>query len=319
MKNGKIKIEHADDYTHSANSLFHFMNRLEYLKQILVSRAIFPRYCTEEISYLGISVESEKYERIAVMQKCFCDIPLSKITTPCFIKGSGEVFDGLTQDEKDFVGKQTSHTDFYGEYGIAFSKSWGEENQLQPVQYLNHASSYFSSFKNAFNKIVKLDDVADEIVDDILDRLAFVKPLRGRMSREITFKNNEKKSIFLEKNFHDEKEWRYVPDAQKLAELKIDAIIANPNILSEDTSIINDNIATDSYSNIWLRYNYDKIRYIIVPDSVARIEVIDIISNIHDSMFDIRDSMSDDSVTIDTQKKVIISKILVLKEIRRDL
>ncbi len=69
MKNNKIAFQHLDDYTHSSNALFHFMNKFEFLETILRKRAIFPRYCVEDINYLDISVDGVKYEKIAIIQK----------------------------------------------------------------------------------------------------------------------------------------------------------------------------------------------------------------------------------------------------------
>lgn len=38
-----------DDYAQSANALFHFMIKNEYLKSLLINRATVPRYCMENI------------------------------------------------------------------------------------------------------------------------------------------------------------------------------------------------------------------------------------------------------------------------------
>ena len=58
-------------------------------------------------------------------------------------------------------------------------------------------------------------------------------------------------------------------------------------------------------------YNYDDIRYIIVPDLHSRIDIINTIMAIPDEQFD-------NQSQILMQKYILISKILVLAEIRKD-
>ena len=56
---------------------------------------------------------------------------------------------------------------------------------------------------------------------------------------------------------------------------------------------------------------YDDIRYIIVPNTYARISTIKTITSLPESCFE-------DKEDIMMQKNVLISKILVLEEIRKD-
>ena len=41
----KLILQKCDDYVQSANTLFHFMQRHEYLSALLKRRALVPRYC----------------------------------------------------------------------------------------------------------------------------------------------------------------------------------------------------------------------------------------------------------------------------------
>lgn len=75
----------------SADTLFHFVDKLEYLLPVVEHFAIIPRYCTENIDYLQIEMN-----KIAYPMLCFCDINLHKMQ---------------------------EHISFYGGYGIAFSKN----------------------------------------------------------------------------------------------------------------------------------------------------------------------------------------------------
>lgn len=91
-------IEREEDYAQSANTLFHFMKREQWLKDALSRRAIIPRYCVENIEYFGISAGKTSFEETAILQKCFCDIPFHKLMhcksfdfSVSFIKNAGLV------------------------------------------------------------------------------------------------------------------------------------------------------------------------------------------------------------------------------------
>lgn len=302
-----------DDYAQSANTLFHFMKKSEYLKSILLKKAIVPRYCIENIEYLNIHIGDISFKEVAILQKCFCDIPFHKLAENFELNGVGEVYNSLNEDEKLNLKKNNTHPDYYGKFAIAFSKSWGESKNLQPIHYLNENSIYTVEFTKLLNSFLGVDNIPEEYVNVILNRLSFIKPLRGIMKRTIKRNNSENVSVEIYKNFHDEKEWRYVPNPTALSAAKIERIIANPNILNLRDGIknINDNLATEKYRPLWLEYNYDDIRYIVVPDLHSRIDIINTIMDIPDEQFD-------NQSQILMQKYILISKILVLEEIRKD-
>ena len=52
----KLILQKCDDYVQSANTLFHFMQRHEYLSALLKRRALVPRYCQENIAYLNLEI-----------------------------------------------------------------------------------------------------------------------------------------------------------------------------------------------------------------------------------------------------------------------
>lgn len=213
MKNdNKVELIY-DDYAQSANTLFHFMKKEHYLEEILLKKAIVPRYCNENLEYLKIKNGETVFKEVMVLQKCFCDIPFHKLTERFPLRIVGELDDAL----KEFIPESYTHPDLYGKYGIAFSKGWGEKNNLQPVHYLNEESRFTENFSNLIQKILIEDDVPDEFCDDILNRLCFIKPLRGTMKRRFEKGDFE---IELQKNFHDEKEWRYVPTLEVASRLK---------------------------------------------------------------------------------------------------
>lgn len=89
----------------SANTLFHFMKELDYLKMLLSMKKIVPRYCTEDFSFLDKGLP-----KLIMPMKCFCDIYLNKLV---------------------------DHRNLYGSYGIGFDKEWLVNQGIQPIQYVN--------------------------------------------------------------------------------------------------------------------------------------------------------------------------------------
>ena len=301
-------VQQCDDYVQSANTLFHFMQRYEYLSALLRRRALVPRYCQENIAYLNLKIDENKYDQILVLQKCFCDIPFHKLT---------EVFEIRSEDEalRDFDAKDrlafecsNTHPAYYGNYAIALSKQWGESHGLQPVQYANETSDFTNSFSAVINSIYKTDDIPDVFADDILRRLSFMKPLRGSMRRRF-----QDRWVEVQKNFHDEREWRFVPPQDALDVLHLDCVIANPAKmrLMQDTDGINKYLEHEMARPAWLEFSFDDVRYLIVPTIQALIELIKEIWKLPADGFS-------NSESVKTGKSVLISKILVLDEIRKD-
>lgn len=312
MFKDKYKLTY-DDYAQSANTLFHFMKKVEYLEEILEKKAIVPRYCKEDLEYLNIEDGKNSFIEAFVLQKCFCDIPFHKLTESFQLQATGDNYLNLSESEKSRVQNKYTHPDFYGEYAIAFSKRWGEKNNLQPIHYLNEHSQYTKNLSNLINQILSLDDVPDAYVDDVLNRLSFVKPLRGIMKRKFKRDDGIDVEIDFQKNFHDEQEWRYVPSIDVASVLQKDTVIANPYLLKMNGKgvDISTGLSEEKYDLLWLKYSYEDVRYIIVPDGNARIDIINTIMSISDDKFS---NQSDVAI----QKYILISKILVLEEIRKD-
>lgn len=308
--NNAITYHQIDDYVQSANTLFHFMKKPEYLKAILLHSALIPRYCIENIDYLGVSIKTHTFNEIAVLQKCFCDIPFHKLADTFPIQGTGLVYDSLNADERADLEKTNTHFAYYGEYAIAFSKHWGEQKKLQPIHYLNKGSDYTYGFSSLLKSTIEETDISDSYAQDVINRLAFIKPLRGIMKREYIRSDSTVTIVEVIKNFHDECEWRFVPCDEAISSLSTTSVIANPSIIALCDEI-NKGIENDQNKGLWLQFSYDEIRYIIVPDNNARIEITNAINDLPDSCFSVIDN-------IPIQKLIMISKILVLSEIRKD-
>ena len=310
MDKGNVSFLAYDDYAQSANTLFNFMKEEKYLKGILQQKAIKPRYCVETVDYLNIHKGDIQFNEVAVLQKCFCDIPFHKLADTFPLNGTGENFEKLGAEEKAELERNNTHFDYYGKYAIAFSKTWCEQHNFQPIHYLNKDSHYTEDFRNLFQHILTDTDVLDQYVQDVINRLSYIKPLRGIMKRKVRLKGVEDIEVELYKNFHDEREWRYVPKSSSLEALSMGAVIANPKMVALHREI-SQQLEEEKYNELWLKFSYDDIRYIIVPDAHSRINIIKEIMNLPMEKFD-------DGNNIELQKQILISKILVLDEIRRD-
>ena len=196
-----------------------------------------------------------------------------KLADSFAVNGVGDVYESLSKDERADLEKNNTHFAYYGEYAVAFSKSWGEKKHLQPVHYLNKDSQYAKDFSALFSRVFLDDDIPEEYSQDIINRLAYIKPLRGIMKRKITRSDSSSATIEIYKNFHDERECRYVPNAEVLTALNTESIIANPYIIPLSDEI-SKGLEQDRYKKLWLDFSYDDIRYIIVPNTLARIEII---------------------------------------------
>ncbi|MBQ6430883.1 MAG: hypothetical protein IJJ99_03280 [Oscillospiraceae bacterium] len=245
----------------SANTLFNFMKRQEYLKQIISKQAILPRYVQEDISYLGIDIQS-----ISIPMTCFCDINMQKIA---------------------------AHTRVYGRYGIAFHKNWSIKHGIQPIHYINPDSLICKDFQVAFSEAERLaHDGADTPVSDYLfSHLAFMKPLY--------LWNLEDGKV---QNFHDEREWRYIPSFDPSeTELPPFLLGSNNNQKSRDSH----NLGIAQLPSSWLNFEWSDIKYILVPVASAKSSIIAFI---------------DSKASINHRDKLeLISKIVRLDELLEDV
>lgn len=216
-----LKVESAEKYKgksapiQSANTLFRFFTKLEYLLGTLEKGALIPRYYPETVDYLEIERKHIAYPMI-----CFCDINLHKMA---------------------------SHIDFYGGYGIAFSKDWGIKQGIQPIQYVNPHSPMRKDFTEAFKYAIE-SETEDAAQNFLLSQMYYLKPITGTMQRE----DEERERIFT-----DECEWRYIPD---LSSLELPQAVDEQDIFSLPML----NKAIDEHESAWLGFDYLDIKYLIV-------------------------------------------------------
>ena len=113
-------------------------------------------------------------------------------------------------------------------------------------------------------------------------------------------------SVELQKNFHDEKEWRFIPGEELLSEGHLSKVAFRRAVIDNYVDISN-NIEAPTYNSIWLKFTYDDIKYLIVPDRIAGKRIISFILNMPTERF-----------VDEMQRSVLISKIQVLEDIRKD-
>ena len=156
--------------------------------------------------------------------KCFCDINLHKL-------------------EK--------HIEFYGNYGIAFSKNWGVSQKIQPLIYVNEKSFLIEEYKKCLIRNIKAE--ANNIDVYPLVQLMYIKPLTGMQKNQ----NGDVKHKF----FTDECEWRYIFDMEKInGEYR--QIYTGHNVSNLD--LINESLQEINTST--LNFGYNDIKYIIVKN-----------------------------------------------------
>ena len=128
----------------SASSLFRFFKKADYLFKSLKNTALIPRFYEERIDYLKIGQNKVAYPMV-----CFCDINMHLLAT---------------------------HVDFYGKYGLVFSKEWGRKNKIQPIHYINPDSPLCDDFSTAFCKAVEQKEDS-AISDYLLSHMVYMKPV----------------------------------------------------------------------------------------------------------------------------------------------
>lgn len=257
-------------YRQSANTLFNFMPKIEYLYRKLEEKRIIPRYVSEDVEYLRIP----NLKKLAVPMVCFCDINLHKILPHA--KGYG-----------NFSG--------YGCFAIAFSKEFCLGQSVQPVHYINEHSEFLDSFSAALNVALKYDNQESSDFEMVLDQLVknvmFMKPLTGTQNE-------------ISNNFHDEQEWRFVPD---FSQSNMQQLLANNEVTDKFNSAIEIMADESDYKDICFNFDYSDIKYLIIDKEENRMEFIKWIIK-----------LKDEKVCSEEDSIDLISKIRVLDTIEED-
>lgn len=235
MNLGKANQTRAKSKEHipskvQADTLFTFTSEVDYLITTIKNSMVSPRYCAEDLGYLKI----RGIKKMAFPMKCFCDINLHKLE---------------------------DHLVWYGYYGLAFSKEWGMQNKIQPIQYINPDSELRKDFADAFSAALKVDASKQTVAQQkmksfLLHQLMYYKPYSGM------FENRNTKKRF-NKCFTDECEWRFIPDVTVAGfqQVYYDQNIINAGVLNDMSN------AMSGIADISLPFEYSDIKYIIVKTS----------------------------------------------------
>lgn len=248
----KIEEDKPDIVSHipsiiQADTLFTFVNSFEYLVPYIKNACLFPRYCEEDIGYLNIP----NLNRIDIPMKCFCDINLHKMGV---------------------------HLEWYGYYGLAFSKEWGMKNRIQPIHYINPESDLCKDFSYAFKEALQSKNDSGEssfleslLKSYLLHDLMYFKPYEGMI-----VKRTAKSEPPQRKCFTDECEWRFIPD---LSKTEFPQVIYDNGILN--TGIMyHINKSLTKLPEIALKFDYSDLKYIIIHTNEDFIELLKVIKNL---------------------------------------
>lgn len=242
------------------DTLFTFTDKLSYLITYLKDKKIPARYCTEDMRY----IRSSKFKALTFPMKCFCDININKLDV---------------------------HMNWYGYYGIAFSKEWGMDRDFQPVHYINTSNncSLFLDLKDTVKTMFKdKREDNDQFKDYCLHELLYTKPYQGNMKNRNTDKVEEK-------CFTDECEWRFIPDITK-CNLKL---VFHSELDIYKLNLLNDILRKENSAN--LKFKYSDIKHIIIKSL-----------DDYKTLFNEIDELS-------TKNKVeLLSKVIVWEENKKD-
>ncbi|WP_099224204.1 abortive infection system antitoxin AbiGi family protein [Listeria costaricensis] len=240
------------EYHQSANTLFHFMGKLEYLLLSLKKICLFPRYVLENVEYLNLEYKEKQIKWVSFPMLCFCDINFHMLS----MHAEGNPLNG--------------NRDGYGTYGLGLDKKWCEQNGLQPISYLNGKASQTESLRLLFNRGLdlraqkKFDESNEDLYDFIFTQVALSKPLGGKMRKG----ENE-----VQKNFHDEREWRFLPNLEGLSSPEFLNDVTDPQYMDYASQRdLSSGLQVEEGTH--LKLEIDIIKYIIVKSEDDRAEVI---------------------------------------------
>lgn len=175
-------------------------------------------------------LDIKELNQICFPMTCFCDIPFSKVAT---------------------------HMSHYGEYGIGLDKeSVLRKYRIQPVHYMNANSQLTADFREAFCTFFKTEKESYKgshtLLNYLVSTLVFMKPIWG-------YENDQ------EYVYQDECEWRYIPADNFPKELHF--ILEQKETTEYAKNKYSE--ALEKHPECWLRFEWQEVKYIIVPDEAA--------------------------------------------------
>jgi len=238
----------------SANTLFHFTNKLENIKNILTHN-FCPRYCLERLGFLS----NEEFD-VGIPMICFCDIPLSQIS---------------------------DHVATYGNYAIGLKKEWAITNKISPIIYLHDDSKtnqiliklVQDALSDDNNKLAKSKKVDLESISNFLDILFYCKTYKGEMWRD--------GKIIDDVTFYNEREWRYTPNIFEMETNDIPCVLD----IKEYENGMKRNKNNKKLSRFQISFTPTDIKYLIISKEEERIEMVEMVEKIKGHHFSKEDLM----------------------------
>lgn len=265
-------------YKQSANTLFNFMREKKFLIENIKDMKMYPRFVEEKVSYLNLKIGKQEINNVSFPMLCFCDIPVHKLKNHVD-----------NDPETNSVG--------YGRYGIGLDKKWCEEKGFQPITYLNTNSKACKELSTLLNKglqdIYEEKEIEESFFDYLLDNLKLSKPLVGQM-----FMGDN----IISKNFHDEREWRFLPEVPNEQESFFNDATDPEKMTLNVRNRFSEGLKGEPSTHIDLEP--DAIKYIFVDTEKDRDELIKVIS----------DRFKDNVI----EAMTLSSKILVYEHIEGD-
>lgn len=217
------------------------------------------------------------------------DSPTLAIPMVCFCDIPLEIY--FNEDlDKPKVGR-------YGTYGIGIEKgSWDEENRINPIFY-RKANSIYSEKVREINRSVKnLKDVASilkEVIDERLYEtvIAELQQIDESMLTQSHFSKPYEKD---DKLYYKAREWRYLPER--------DSPILE---MSDEKSIRRLNESYRKLEAASLKFRIDEVTHVIVE----RPEVVEDMKKFISTTLEIEDS----------QKSLLIEKVIDVQTIKQDM
>lgn len=221
----------------SASSIIHYTEEFETLCSILSEKGFRISYCSEKVVTRG-----NKSFSFGIAMISFCDIPLSDY-------------------KKQFKRSKDENLGYYGDYGIGLSKEWAKKNGLNPVLYID-TNSYAGTalrksvelFKNLnakTNTDIKSRELKEFEKNEFAQFACYAKNYQGDLHRK-------GKCVKKQYKYYDEREWRYVPQSDKINDLGV--------ILDNDDYLKNKDTHNNQIKEFNLNFSISDISYIIVKD-----------------------------------------------------
>ena len=236
----------------SSNTLWH-QTKKDGLKGILKERRLYLSYSLEDVS----PTDTKKFE-FAFPMVSVCDLPLAE--TGNYLKK-------------------------YGDYTIGLCADWGKRNHFSAVWYCYKNSIALKTIVEMLAR--KIEVYGENVYKDkdyqrIVYILSYIKKYEGALPKR-NYKNYR---------FYDERELRFVPDADSLKEYGERPFLGNYETYKKthnNSSLLN--------KSLNVPYEWDDIKYVIVEKDSEKLEFKNLIESLS--------GRTDLSISFFTNKEVL--------------